>query len=148
LEVKKKFDTFFLSLSGVNFTNILCKDFMRVDPKSVKNTVKLSAFFALLGSLRIKFWWNWPWEAIKWNKYCFKGPFDQRMSLFSHFSDWNILLFKITVLWDLYCGCKSKMNNLRKYLLKLNTTVKKTFWFQKLFELLEPLQIVVIILRS
>ncbi len=39
-------------MPGVNFTNILHKAFMLKDPKSVKNTVKRSVFFALLGSAR------------------------------------------------------------------------------------------------
>jgi hypothetical protein len=35
---------------GVNFTNILSAALMHADPKSAKNTVKLSVSFALLGS--------------------------------------------------------------------------------------------------
>ncbi len=40
--------------AGVNFTNILRAAFTCVDPKSAINTVKSSAFFALLGSLLVK----------------------------------------------------------------------------------------------
>jgi hypothetical protein len=40
--------------SEVNFTNILREDFTRADPKSAKNTYKLSVFFALLGSACVK----------------------------------------------------------------------------------------------
>jgi len=40
-------------ISEINFTNILIKVFTRADPKSAKNTVKLSVFFALLGSEHI-----------------------------------------------------------------------------------------------
>jgi len=40
--------------SGVNFTNILHKAFTCEDPKSTKNTVKPSVFFALLGSDGVK----------------------------------------------------------------------------------------------
>ena len=39
---------------GVNFTNILWAALTRADPKSVKKTVKLSSFFALLGSVSLK----------------------------------------------------------------------------------------------
>ena len=39
---------------GVNFTNVLQAAFALVDPKSAKKTVKLSSFFALLGSASIK----------------------------------------------------------------------------------------------
>ena len=39
---------------GVNFTNILRAAFALVDPKSAKKTVKLSSFFALLGSTSVK----------------------------------------------------------------------------------------------
>jgi len=39
---------------GVNFTNILQTAFTHADPKSAKNTVKLSVFFALLGSEHVK----------------------------------------------------------------------------------------------
>jgi len=39
---------------GVNFINILRVAFLHADPKSSKNTVKLSAFFALLGSDCVK----------------------------------------------------------------------------------------------
>ncbi len=39
---------------GVNFINILPAAFMHADPKSAKNTVKLSIFFALLGSAGAK----------------------------------------------------------------------------------------------
>ncbi len=41
-------------MSGVNFTNILHAAFTCVDPKSAKNTVKLSVISALLGSDSIK----------------------------------------------------------------------------------------------
>ncbi len=40
--------------AGVIFTNVLHAAFMLVDPKSVKNTVKLSIFFTLLGSTSVK----------------------------------------------------------------------------------------------
>ena len=40
--------------SGVNFTNVLRAAFALVDPKSAKKTVKLSSFFALLGSTSVK----------------------------------------------------------------------------------------------
>jgi len=40
--------------SGVNFTNILQAAFTQADPKSAKNTVKPSVFFALLGFERVK----------------------------------------------------------------------------------------------
>ena len=40
--------------SGVNFTNVLWAAFALVDPKSAKKTVKLSSFFALLGSAHVK----------------------------------------------------------------------------------------------
>ena len=40
--------------SGVNFTNVLRAAFALVDPKSAKKAVKLSSFFALLGSSRVK----------------------------------------------------------------------------------------------
>ena len=40
--------------SGVNFTNILQAAFTHADPKSAKKTVKLSSFFALLGSACVK----------------------------------------------------------------------------------------------
>ncbi len=36
------------SQAVVNFTNILCKAFMRPDPKSAKKTNNLTVFFALL----------------------------------------------------------------------------------------------------
>jgi len=39
---------------GVNFINVLQAAFACADPKSVKKTVKLSIFFALLGSAREK----------------------------------------------------------------------------------------------
>ncbi len=39
--------------AGVNFINILQAAFMKIDPKSAKNSVKLSVFFALLGSASI-----------------------------------------------------------------------------------------------
>jgi hypothetical protein len=40
--------------AGVNFTNILRAAFMLAHPKSTKNAVKLSVFFALLGSAPVK----------------------------------------------------------------------------------------------
>jgi len=40
--------------SGLNFTNILLEFFTPPDPKSAKNTVKLSVFFVLVGSACIK----------------------------------------------------------------------------------------------
>jgi len=40
--------------SGVNFTNTLGAAFTSADPKSTKNTVKLSVFFVLLGSVSVK----------------------------------------------------------------------------------------------
>jgi len=40
--------------SGVNFTNVLRAAFALADPKSAKGTVKLSVFFVLLGSARVK----------------------------------------------------------------------------------------------
>ena len=43
-----------VGLPGVNFTNVLQAAFTRADPKSAKKTVKLSCFFALLGSARVK----------------------------------------------------------------------------------------------
>ncbi len=36
---------------SVKFINILCAAFALADPESTKNTVKLSFFFALLGSV-------------------------------------------------------------------------------------------------
>jgi len=39
---------------GVNFTNILQAAFMHADPKSAKNTVKLSVFLALSKSEHVK----------------------------------------------------------------------------------------------
>ena len=39
---------------GVNFTNILRAHKLLVDPKRAKKTVKLSSFFALLGSASVK----------------------------------------------------------------------------------------------
>ena len=42
------------STPGVNFATILRAAFTRADPKSAKKTVKLSSFFALLGSAREK----------------------------------------------------------------------------------------------
>jgi hypothetical protein len=39
---------------GVKFTNILCTAFALVDPERVKNTVKSSVSFMLLGSTSIK----------------------------------------------------------------------------------------------
>ena len=41
-------------ISGVNFTNILRAQKLLIDPKSAKKTVKLSRFFALLGSASVK----------------------------------------------------------------------------------------------
>ena len=43
-----------LTTPMVNFTNVLRAAFTRADPKSTKKTVKLSSFFALLGSARVK----------------------------------------------------------------------------------------------
>ncbi len=40
--------------SGVDFTKILCAAFTCAGPKSAKNTVKPSVFFALLGSVLVK----------------------------------------------------------------------------------------------
>ncbi len=40
--------------TGVNFINILCTAFALVDPKSIKNTVKSSVPFMLLGSMSVK----------------------------------------------------------------------------------------------
>jgi hypothetical protein len=48
---KKMFD---VALSGVDFSNILLTAFICADPKSTKNTVKPSVFFALLGSVLVK----------------------------------------------------------------------------------------------
>jgi len=42
------------ALAGVNFTNVLRAAFTLKDPKSAKKTVKLSSFFALLGSALVK----------------------------------------------------------------------------------------------
>jgi len=42
------------STPGVNFTNILRAAFTTADPKSAKNTLKTSVFFALLGSESVK----------------------------------------------------------------------------------------------
>ncbi len=39
---------------GVNFINVLQAAFAHADPKSVKETIKLSVFFALLGSASVK----------------------------------------------------------------------------------------------
>ena len=39
---------------GFNFTNVLRAAFTRANPKSAKKTVKLSSFFALLGSTSAK----------------------------------------------------------------------------------------------
>jgi len=44
----------FTKLPSVNFINILWAAFMPPDTKSAKKTVKLSSFFALLGSLSVK----------------------------------------------------------------------------------------------
>jgi len=41
------------TLSGINFTNIQCEDFLREDPKSTKKTDSLTVFFELLGSVRV-----------------------------------------------------------------------------------------------
>jgi len=41
-------------LPGVDFTNILHAAFTHTDPKSTKNTVKLSVFLVLLGSSIVK----------------------------------------------------------------------------------------------
>ncbi len=41
-------------VSIYNFTNIIHIAFMRADHKSAENTVKLSVFFALLGSAQVK----------------------------------------------------------------------------------------------
>ncbi len=49
---KKSFN--YICRHGVDFTKIKCTAFARTDPKSAKNAVKLSVFFALLGSARIK----------------------------------------------------------------------------------------------
>ena len=46
--------TFNFLAHGVNFTNVLRAAFTRADPKSAKKTVKLSSFFALLGSASVK----------------------------------------------------------------------------------------------
>ena len=43
-----------VKLLGVNFTNILWAVFTCEDPKSAKNPFKLSIFFALIGSARVK----------------------------------------------------------------------------------------------
>jgi len=40
--------------AGVNFINILQAAFTSADPPKAKNTVKLSVFFALLGSSPVK----------------------------------------------------------------------------------------------
>ena len=44
----------FTYLPGVNFINILRAAFTRADPKSAKNTVKSSSFFAHLESAIVK----------------------------------------------------------------------------------------------
>jgi len=41
-------------MPGVNFINVLQAAFTSADPKSAKKTVKLSVFFALSGSARVK----------------------------------------------------------------------------------------------
>ena len=46
--------TYTLKVLVVNFTNILQAAFKRADPTSAKKTVKLSSFFALLGSAHVK----------------------------------------------------------------------------------------------
>jgi len=43
-----------LGTTGVNFINVLQAAFVLADPKSAKETVKLSVFFALLGSALAK----------------------------------------------------------------------------------------------
>jgi len=43
-----------LTTSAVNFSNILRAAFMRADTKSAKKIVKLSSFFVLLGTARVK----------------------------------------------------------------------------------------------
>jgi len=43
-----------MPIPGADLTNNLHAAFMHADPKSAKNTVKPSVFFALLGSARIK----------------------------------------------------------------------------------------------
>ncbi len=40
--------------SGVNFINVLRTAFALVDPESVKNTVRSSVSFTLLGSMSVK----------------------------------------------------------------------------------------------
>ena len=39
---------------GVNFTNVIRAAFTRADPKSAKKLLKLTVFFVLLGSARVK----------------------------------------------------------------------------------------------
>jgi len=57
LSLKQKYQVVQISdTHGVDFTNFLCAAFMRADPKSAKNTVKQSVFFALLGSVLVKCW--------------------------------------------------------------------------------------------
>jgi len=47
-----------LTPGGVNLTRILHTAFACPDARSSKNTVKLSVFFALLGSAHVKSWHN------------------------------------------------------------------------------------------
>jgi len=44
---------FLINTTRVNFINILGAAFICTDPNSAKNTVKLSLYFALLGSLLV-----------------------------------------------------------------------------------------------
>jgi len=48
------FEFFLDPLPGDNFTNILLKGFTLADPKSAKKSDRLTVFFALLVSVRIK----------------------------------------------------------------------------------------------
>ena len=43
-----------IAMPGVNFTNILQAAFMHEDPKRAKKTIKLSSFYAILGSARVR----------------------------------------------------------------------------------------------
>ena len=52
---------------GVNFPNILGSAFMLADLKNTKKTFKLSSFFALLGSLRVKAMHKHVDEIDTWN---------------------------------------------------------------------------------
>jgi len=47
-------ETHKLDTKGQNFTNILQKTFTPKDPKSAKEIVSFTVFFALLGSARVK----------------------------------------------------------------------------------------------